>query len=712
MRKIQKYIGAAILGTVFMTVPSCTDVVDDHYHPDGGTSATGTLWDIITANPNLSNFRQIAEKATYYRDETHPQANYTFKDMLQGSLLITAWIPENSAFTDSTFQNWLNIAGTENGYTVQQQLLGNSIALWRQVATGGGVDTLTMLNGKKMVFDKDQFTMQGLPMKEKNVAALNGTLHTVLSPLPFKYNIYEYLKDANNASANNLNTFHEYLVDNDTTYFSENSSIEGNPDINGNPTYVDSVYFTTNTMFFGNKRFPSETNTDQYLTYDESFGANIIAEDSTFIMLLPSDNAWNNAHDMLEPYYNYASIYVDKEKQDQGTTVYRNVANPDSLKEKSIAMDITSPLCFNLHYQPNAGGQIGRWKLDDFLAEKRNYDNVNADIYDYVEGCEGRLNDIYAWCLPLVGDVTGTINRNFPVSMGNADLCAKSTEEYTGFSDFVNPEIELSSMSGTNGVPDFFTAQTQNIQASVYGRIRNINDCIAGIEGSSLPAEQKEPLLGQVYFFRAWAYFNLFRWYGGVPLVTEVLEPEEGNFTPRSSARATMQFILADLDRAAAMLADKTMNGGWSGSSWGRVTTGTALALKGRVLLWWASPIFNRANDPSRWTTAYQLMKQELDSINACGYGLFSTGSNVNGSDFAAQFLQTGQNPEAVFVTLYNNIEGDGLDNQKNNRWERDIRPANTGGGGKGAGLMLQPERAPTPSWKPRSTATRPTCPS
>ena len=188
---------------------------------------------------------------------------------------------------------------------------------------------------------------------------------------------------------------------------------------------------------------------------------------------------------------------------------------------------------------------------DDFLAEKRNYDNVNADIYDYVEGCEGRLNDIYAWCLPIVGDVTGTINRNFPISMGNADLCSKSTEEYTGFSDFVNPEIELTSMSGTNGVPDFFTAQTQNIQASVYGRIRNINDCIAGIEGSSLPAEQKEPLLGQVYFFRAWAYFNLFRWYGGVPLVTEVLEPEEGNFTPRSSARATMQFILADLDRAA-----------------------------------------------------------------------------------------------------------------------------------------------------------------
>ncbi len=329
---------------------------------------------------------------------------------------------------------------------------------------------------------------------------------------------------------------------------------------------------------------------------------------------------------------------------------------------------------------------------DEFLAEKRNYDNVNADIYDYVEGCEGRLNDIYAWSLPIVGNVNGAVNRNFPVSMGNADLCSQSTEEYSGFSDFVNPEIELTSMSGTNSVPDFFTGNTQNIQASVYGRIRNINDCIEGIANGSLPDEKKNPLLGQAYFFRAWAYFHLFKWYGGVPLVTEVLEPEEGNYTERSSAKATVQFILSDLDRAASLLASKTMKGGWSGSNWGRVTTGTALALKGRVLLWWASPVFNRANDASRWTTAYQMMKQELDSIQACGYGLYQSAVNVNGSDFAAQFLQAEQNPEAVFVTLYNNIEGDGLDNQKNNRWERDIRPANTGGGGKNAGLMLVQE--------------------
>lgn len=75
---------------------------------------------------------------------------------------------------------------------------------------------------------------------------------------------------------------------------------------------------------------------------------------------------------------------------------------------------------------------------DQFLEDKKNYDNANKDIYNYVSGCNGRLNDIYSWCLPTVNDLTW----KYP-SMGTADLAGKSTEEYSGFSDFVNPEIQL-----------------------------------------------------------------------------------------------------------------------------------------------------------------------------------------------------------------------------------------------------------------------------
>lgn len=42
-----------------------------------------------------------------------------------------------------------------------------------------------------------------------------------------------------------------------------------------------------------------------------------------------------------------------------------------------------------------------------------------------------------------------------------------------------------------------------------YGIIRNCNDAIEGIEGSTLSQEQKNELLGQLYFLRAWRYYNL-----------------------------------------------------------------------------------------------------------------------------------------------------------------------------------------------------------
>ncbi len=320
---------------------------------------------------------------------------------------------------------------------------------------------------------------------------------------------------------------------------------------------------------------------------------------------------------------------------------------------------------------------------DQFLQDKKNYDQVGAEVYNDYDGANGRLNDLYGWCLPT----TANMSWKYP-SCGLSDDAGQSTEEFAGFSTFTHPENILSSdNSTTTSVPDYFMGTSNNIQEAVYGRIRNINDFIRGVETSSLTEAQKSTLLGQAYFFRAWCYYNLVKWYGGVPLVKEVLEPIESNYTPRSTTKETIEFILEDLENAALLLAGETADGGWKdGSNYGRVTSGTALALKGRVLLLWASPIFNRANDKSRWTAAYNAMKEDLSTINACGYGLYTSGNNVNGSDFASVFTQIGKtaNREAIFFTLYNTtVILTGIDDAaKNNMWERYIRPDNTGGNG------------------------------
>ena len=323
---------------------------------------------------------------------------------------------------------------------------------------------------------------------------------------------------------------------------------------------------------------------------------------------------------------------------------------------------------------------------DKFLEDKTNFEKVGEAVYSNFDGANARLNDIYQLCLP---SVNSGLSWNNP-STGDDDEAGKSTEEYSKFSVFVDPEKEMT-VDGTGGnrVPDFFDNENK-VRENVYGRIRNINDFLRGVEKGSLSEAEKDILMGQAYFFRGWCYYNLFKWYGGVPLVTEVLDPSPESFTPRSSAKATYDLIISDLDKAAEMLKAKTANGGWDGNNWGRVTSATALALKGRTMLWWASPIFNRANDESRWTTAYETMKADLEVIQACGHKLFTTGNNTNGSDFALQFLQSGRNPEAVFVTLYNNEVGDGTNTQKNSNWERYIRPANTTGTpGKEASAML-----------------------
>lgn len=325
---------------------------------------------------------------------------------------------------------------------------------------------------------------------------------------------------------------------------------------------------------------------------------------------------------------------------------------------------------------------------DQFLQDKKNYDSANADSYNYFSGALARVADIYMWCLP---DATASPTWKYN-STGLADDQSKSTEEYSGFGAFVNPDAEMTYQSGNNSVPDYFQGQSGNIQQMVWGRIRNCNDVIRGIDGSTLSQDEKNQLLGQVYFFRAWCYYNLVKWYGGVPIIKEVQDIVAESVVPRSTTKDCIEFICKDLYESERLLAPFTENGGWPATEFGRVTSGTALALLGRVRILYASPLFNRSNDKSRWEQAYKDIERSIGVLNSCGHGLLNESSpGVNASGWAGMFSQVQDNSEAVFVTLYNtNTSSSQADFSKNNTWEHGIRPSNTlGGGGKSPSAML-----------------------
>ncbi|MDE6557090.1 MAG: RagB/SusD family nutrient uptake outer membrane protein, partial [Duncaniella sp.] len=319
---------------------------------------------------------------------------------------------------------------------------------------------------------------------------------------------------------------------------------------------------------------------------------------------------------------------------------------------------------------------------DEFMKDMKNYDSTTPEAYNYIEGATGRLQDLYMLGLPY--QYNGALPYLSP-SSGDADDMSKSTEEYSGFGAFVDPQIELTALSNTNGVPDFFQGQANKIRNSAWGRIRDINDFINGVTGSTLTAEQKSELLGQAHFLRAWSYYLMFRWYGGVPIITEVLDPVPQPGVPRATTKETYQFILDELDLAATMLEGKIAGQNYE---YGRPTVASALALKGRVMVLYASPLFNRANDKDRWTKAYEFFNQAIPVINSYGNNLAYEGNpGTNASNWANIFIEgsTTANPEAIWFAQYNTIASGGTpDYSKNSTWEAGIRPSNSfGGGGK-----------------------------
>ena len=365
--RINKYIGAIALGTVLMVVPGCTDTWDDHYNNEPASGATLTLWDLIKDNPDYSRFADIVRHAKYYKDNTHAVSTYTYADILNGGQVNTVWVPDNDALSEEEYQKWLQMCESESamdGYNVQQQFIGNHIALWRHNISDPGIDTVKMINGKNLEFDKVNLTFEGLPLGDKyNIPAVNGVMHVLKGIAPFHYNFYESLKYKEPQTL-----FGKYVVGKDTTYFSADRSIEGLPDENGNPTYVDSVYRTSNRLFETTHYLPEEGR-EKWQMEEQGFGARINNEDSVFVMIMPNDQAWTAAYEMLKPSHTYAATYDNKYKGNLNSSETIKNLNPDSLQKMSIEMDLVSPLVFNIHKQPKINKEIN-WTLDEFKTDQ------------------------------------------------------------------------------------------------------------------------------------------------------------------------------------------------------------------------------------------------------------------------------------------------------------------------------------------------------
>ncbi|GGC48412.1 hypothetical protein GCM10011386_45780 [Parapedobacter defluvii] len=174
--------------------------------------------------------------------------------------------------------------------------------------------------------------------------------------------------------------------------------------------------------------------------------------------------------------------------------------------------------------------------------------------------------------------------------------------------------------------------------ADLYAAIRRVNMFLEKIDGlpvSSSNTEEvagKSRMKGEAFFLRAWFYAELFKRYGGVPLISKVLQVDEDLNIPRATADEIIGFIVEDCDRAASLLPEE-----YSSKDLGRATAGAALALKSRMLLYAASPLHNPDNDRQKWERA---AKAAQDVITMGIYQLHGSFKDV---------LHTRQSPEIIF---------------------------------------------------------------
>ncbi|MEH3112196.1 RagB/SusD family nutrient uptake outer membrane protein [Pedobacter terrae] len=289
-------------------------------------------------------------------------------------------------------------------------------------------------------------------------------------------------------------------------------------------------------------------------------------------------------------------------------------------------------------------------KSTDFLDGQASTGETEESIFTDSVKTIGFLTNIYS-------GIGYSFNKGRFSSHGNTEMATDDAEyAYSGVGQsaviMYNGTISPNNFFSQGAVPDFWSTP--------YANIRKVNLFLAKLPGTPLSAPLKTRMAAEARYLRAWYYHFLLINFGGVPLIgNNVYGINDVIDLPRSSFQASVDYVVGELDAVAAVLPAPTE---YAEQDFGRATRGACLALKSRVLLYAASPLFNGGSiatgalaatvsypsyNVSYWqkaaaaaeavinTNYYSLME---DNVTAPGYGFYNT------------FLKRYPNTEQIFA--------------------------------------------------------------
>lgn len=168
-----------------------------------------------------------------------------------------------------------------------------------------------------------------------------------------------------------------------------------------------------------------------------------------------------------------------------------------------------------------------------------------------------------------------------------------------------------------------------------YEYVRKINVFLEKMEETEVVLENKERMIAEARFIRAFIYFKLATTFGGVPIITDVYHLGDNVQLTRNSFDEVVEFIEDELDDA---MPDLEQSYPASSPNYGRATRDAAQALLSRLFLYAASPLHNPTNDLTKWQKA----ADETEPLLTAGYSLYP--------DYQQLFLLSQKDPQNEII--------------------------------------------------------------
>ncbi len=350
--RISQWVSRGALATMaLLAVSACTD---DHFDIKNTMGSDKTLWETIESNPNLSDFAGILKRTKVLSNENDHKATITAAELLNQPQSFTMWAPVNGSFNAKAWNDTLDAAakyaalGTAEGrtkaldisYYVWSQLVGNHIARFNHEGYTGKQE-IKMMNEKNAIYSGDKF--DNVPVQGSTEVASNGSLHLLNGVAPFAYNIFDYLGYYPQfSSVNNLIASRTEI---DTLW---NFSTPGALNEKGQMVYVDTVVSRRNEIL-GVAR------------------ASIREEDSTYVALIPTNEAWEQGKEKIGRILKYGARYSyewngadfnrkvlkDQFRLDAATKADPKLTLADSLQQRITEQNMAVNMFFAPYYMRN-----------------------------------------------------------------------------------------------------------------------------------------------------------------------------------------------------------------------------------------------------------------------------------------------------------------------------------------------------------------------